>query len=464
MTVPRIRYVHRPARTLWPALTIVRYGAAATIIAAAASQAAFRPLLVLAAIAAALFVLLASVNLLSGLVVFTIVTFPEQLPGANIATVAKPAGAVLIFAWLLALIQQSQVPFLPHERPLLTAAVGGFVIWASASAVWAEEPSVVFSNATRLTQAALLFLIVYSAVRTGIDLRIVVWGYLTAAFATSLYALVSGVSTEGRLTGGIQNPNFLAAELVVAMLLAGFLFAATPSLAGRMALFACLAAYAPAFVLTQSRGGLVALAIGLLMAITVAGPLRPRVLATVLIVVGLGIGYYALAAPQMLVARVTSHATAGRADEWRIALRIFVHHPIAGAGLGNFPVLEPSFVTEDINLVKVRYDLQGLVAHNTYLEILSELGIIGLSLFVAILVGVAGAALRGVRGLMDAGDAATATIGRGVIAATTALLAAYAFGSGQYEKPLWLMLGLLAVVARLRPQVGASDLDREFGT
>lgn len=63
----------------------------------------------------------------------------------------------------------------------------------------------------------------------------------------------------------------------------------------------------------------------------------------------------------------------GRMEIWRDSLSSFAAHPVAGIGMGNFPLA----LSEKVSTSKM-----GASAHNIYLEMAVELGIIGLMLFV----------------------------------------------------------------------------------
>jgi len=189
--------------------------------------------------------------------------------------------------------------------------------------------------------------------------------------------------------------------------------------------------------------------VALAVAIAVAGPLRSRAVVLVLVVCAVALGYYAEFAPATLQQRVTqvsAQSSAGRSDEWALAFRMAQNHPFEGVGLGNFAVVEPSYTTTNIDLLKVRYALQNLVVHNTYLEILAELGIVGLVLFLGIVTGVFRGARQALAVLGRLGDRSTSYLVRGLVAGIAGLLTAYFFGSGEYEKTLWLLLGLLVAV------------------
>jgi putative inorganic carbon (hco3(-)) transporter len=406
----------------------------------------------LAAAGGALF-LLAIRNLVWLLAAFTVLTFPEQLPfGVASGTVAKPLGVLLVLSWILHLLRNPDAPFLPRDQPLLAAALTAFFGFAVTSSLWASETGLVFSNAGRLFQMALLFVIVFTAVRTRADLFVLTGAYVFAAVVTAAYAITSGVMVAGRLTGGIANPNFLAAELVAAVVLAGFLLAATSSTVLRFGLVASIVLNAVGFTLTQSRGGILALATALAVAVVVGGRLRPYVIVGALLAGVVGATYYvAVAAPSVRdrLTNISAQGSAGRSDEWTIAFRIFRGHSIGGAGLGNYSALAPNYVTQNLQLLRVNFVLRGFVAHNTYLQILSELGVIGSTLFAVFLFGVIGLAVTSLRaGTLSSDDRASA-VARGVIVALIGLLAAYFFGSALYAKQLWLLLALAAALATI---------------
>jgi O-antigen ligase len=404
-------------------------------------------------------------RLVPALVLFTVVTFPNNLPTPiGIATLAKPLGLILTMAWLLALVTRGhRMPFLARDRPILSAAIVSYSLWAAASTVWASDSSAAFSNSLRLVQVVILLFIVYSAVQTPRDLRVLAWAYLVGAFVTSAYVLANGAVYGGRITGGVVNPNGLAAELVVALILAVFMLTITTRLRTRLLLLGLLALYAVAFVRTESREGLIGLLIASVVAVILAGPIRTRYVAILLLALAIGVTYYARLAPESLRARVTqisAENSAGRVDEWKIAFRMAADHPITGVGLANYPVVSPGYTAATISLESAKYNLRGIVVHNTYLETLSELGVIGLGLLLGIFGVVVAMAAKAVASpRFD--EIRTSVIARGFIAGTIGLLVTYVFSSGEYQKQLWLLLGILLAIARLQHELsrGAAHPD-----
>jgi O-antigen ligase len=375
---------------------------------------------------------------------FILLTFPEHLPGSLGvgATMAKPAGAMIAVAWLVtAVARRGDVPLLPRERPALFWAVVAFVALAALSSLWAKDPATTFADLGRLVQVIVLMLAAYTAAAGRTGYRIVLGAYLVASALTSVYSVATGgYGANGRL-GVLFDPNYFAASLIPAILVALFLLLSPRPRRIRLFAGAICAVDVAALLLTQSRGGLVGFAVALVAAVFFAGSLRPRIVAIVLVCAAAAVGYFGFAGPS----HITSASSSGRSDEWRIAARMAENHPFNGVGLGNFGIVEPSYATQGIDLQHVRYIVTYRQrAHNTYLEVAAEMGIAGLLLLVGIF---AGAVRSGARGL-SAGE--LEMWARGLCAGALGMLAAYAFISAQWEKQLWLVLALLAVSAASR--------------
>lgn len=422
--------------------------AAAAAALALGGVAAYSPKYALLALLGVALLVLAVWRLELAVATFIVLTFPEHLPGSlgAGATLAKPVGAVLALAWVALVVgRRGAVPQLARDCPGLFWSAVGFVALGAVSAWWATDSGQTFTDLGRLVQVVVLLLVTYTAASTGSGFRLVLGGYLLASALTSVYSIATGGYVQNGRLGGLFDPNYFAASLIPAILVSIFLLLTQGTPRGRLLAGAVAVIDLTAFVLTQSRGGLVGIAVALLAGVVLAGRARPRVLALVLVVIAGALGYYAVAAPS----HVTSNSSSGRAGEWRIALRMFGNHPLGGVGLGNFGIVEPSYATQTLNLERVRFvvtDQQRV--HNTYFEVAAELGIVGLLVLLAVLGSSIRYAQRGIEGLTRAGDALEPWV-RGVTAGAIGMFVAYFFLSAQWEKQLWLVLGLLAAASAL---------------
>jgi O-antigen ligase len=436
----------RPAREA-PALPAPALAAAAAALVLGI-VAAYSPKTALEALLAAALFAVAIYRLELGVAVFVLLTFPEHLPGAFGAgvTLAKPVGVVIALAWVAVVTgRRGAVPLLPRDRPALFWAALGFLALGTVSVLWARDGTQTFYVLSRLAQVVLLALIAYTAAATRAGFRTIIWAYLVASGITSVYSIGTGAYGQNGRLGILFDPNYFAAILVPAIAVALFLLVSEERRGNRVVAAVVAVIDLAAFALTQSRGGLVGLAVALVLSILLAGRARPRVLVLVLVLVAGGLGYYAIDRP----AHVLSGTSSGRAGEWRVALRMFDNHPLTGVGLGNFTVVEPSYAAQTLNLNRV-----GLIVnqphrtHNTYLEVAAELGLVGLLLFLLVI----GAAIRSAsRGLVQLTRTADSLefAARGLLVGAIGMFSAYLFISAQWEKQIWLVFALLAAIPAL---------------
>jgi O-antigen ligase len=144
----------------------------------------------------------------------------------------------------------------------------------------------------------------------------------------------------------------------------------------------------------------------------------------------------------------------GRLDLWTVGWRMVEEEPLQGVGAGNFPVSSVHYLLQPGAIERADYIVGSpKVAHNTYLELWAELGIVGLVLFLILAGSCLYAALRAARSFGRQGDERMEIIARALFVALAALLAADFFGSRLANKEIWLLLGLapaLLAIARSR--------------
>src|SRR5262249_21156415 len=148
-----------------------------------------------------------------------------------------------------------------------------------------------------------------------------------------------------------------------------------------------------------------------------------RLVAAILVAIGSGAiaVWVTLAAPHALAQRLT-HASGGtgRVDLWTIAIRMFHAHPLNGVGAGNFSnssihyLLQPGRITRAQYIVDIPKE-----THNIYLQVLAELGVVGITLFVAIIALSLVSGLRAVRLFSRYGDTQSELLVRGLLVAMT---------------------------------------------
>jgi O-antigen ligase len=417
------------------------------------------PLLTMAGISALALLVLAIRSLAVAVAVFTVVTFFEQMPGfGQSVSFVKLATVGLVISWIGLLTARRWKPVLVRDHPLLTHVALMLVAWAGASTLWAADSSTAAAGAFRLAQMVFLLFLVFTAISEPRHLRYLGWGFIAGAVLTGVVGFAkhgfdTGQFSAARFGGDFGNPNNLAAVILPALALAAFMGFSSRRMSERWLLAACGAFLVFTLFLTQSRGGLIGFGVMCVAAIVFGGPARPRAAALAIVIAGVALLYFAILAPSSVRDRVTSISFAestGRADLWTVAYEAAQDHPVQGVGIDNFVVVAPRYLERNVGIEHADVLLRGQTGvHNTYLNALTELGIIGLLIFLALLASIFGVAVRAVHALARARDVESELLARGLIAGVAGMLTAYFFFTAQFEKQLWLVLGALIAVSTL---------------
>jgi O-antigen ligase len=261
---------------------------------------------------------------------------------------------------------------------------------------------------------------------------------------------------DARLSGGFDDPNELAAVVVAAMVFSGFAFVALRGRASRWLYAAAILVFLFALAQTDSQAGLVALAVGLVLAIVLGGRARAIITVGVLAFALAAVAYYTFVTAPVAIQTISSQDNVGsRETLWSVASQVVRDHPVAGVGAGNFVVVEPKYTFSNIDLPRVDLVVRPELVHNSYLQVLAELGVIGLALFLTVIARSLQLALRAAHVFARGGDDELDMLSRGFLIGTAAMIVAYFFATNQYEKQLWLLLAagptLLSVALRAHP-------------
>ena len=121
---------------------------------------------------------------------------------------------------------------------------------------------------------------------------------------------------------------------------------------------------------------------------------------------------------------------------------LFTQHPLLGVGPGNFPY---HFIDQAYRWMPGRY-LIPRELHNTYLEVLTEIGILGFTCFAAMLL----LALRNLAcTIRTASEPLVRHYAEAMQFAYLAFLVASVFMPHEYNKYLWIFAGLAIAITRL---------------
>lgn len=431
---------------------------------------ASQPVLLFAALAGMAFMLVAFHRPALFVALWAMSFFVPYAIGGNALLKAGFATALVVGAIRLCADGRAAIDVLRRHRGIVIAT-SLLLSWILLSVLWAPNVGAAIAEVGPWLLTIVVFVSVLAAFDHEQAIVAVVGVWFAGAALSALTAILNTpvVSTatvdlaaaSGRAGGGAGDPNILAAGLVAGVVLAVGLWAVTSSIVARLALVGLGACALVALAGTASRGAVVAVAVAAIAAVGVSGN-RLRTAAGIAASVGVGLLVWSRLSP-VSWARVSDFGGGGtgRTELWRAAAYVWGEQRFAGVGIGNLVVVEPA-VALDIGPLAYG-DLiaeRPLVAHNVYLQFLSELGLVGFVLYAAVVLISLRAALSASRIFAGIGRVDLATLSRAVYVAVISLFGAALFLSMGREYRLWVLLAAGPLLERLAKRLAADETER----
>jgi O-antigen ligase len=382
--------------------------------------------------------------------------------------------ALTAFAALLYMVPQAWIPALAPLRPaLLTSGLAAgmmalrrmgraeplyfdgvrgvallaFSGLALASMTWSVNPEVTRYTAIELLKLTAIYLTLVNVVTTPKRLALVCGAMVLGSLVTSHGVITTYLTgtpetlVEGYRAHWIEvyaDPNRSAMNLAIIVPLAvaflarkesGWLWRAACALAVVLALVA--------IVFTYSRGGF----IGLSVAMAIWAMREQKKLRSVLLGVALALGLV-MFAPKSFWQRnetvATFHEDAsamGRVYAWQVTSRISLDKPLLGVGAGGFRFAWPLYAPPEAT--------RAYVAHNIFLDVIGELGWVGLLFFLVFAGGATGGAFAASRSTQ------VGWLARGLSASMAGYLICDLFSGYILSAHLYVLFGLAACAQRI---------------
>ena len=311
-----------------------------------------------------------------------------------ILLLVKPALTAGVLAISLYLLQRSRERRMPLLRSHAATYLIGLVVWAALTVPGALNQGTAFQAWTELARTVAMSFVVAASVRTARDVERVAAVYfgvtvVYAAVVLSRFQLGADTWRLGRLY--YYDANDMATLIVTAMPLGLYFVLGQRRLAVRAFALTGLAALAVCLIRSGSRGGLLAflfVAAFVLLRVTTI-PARSRLAGLVLI---LGILAATASDEYWTQMQTIIHpkqdynltSEEGRLKVWKRGLAYMADEPVFGVGVNNFHVAEGT-ISPLARLQERGIGVRWGAAHNSYIQVASELGIPGFLLFMGVL-------------------------------------------------------------------------------
>jgi O-antigen ligase len=401
----------------------------------------------IAILLAAIYAPLAAKDMRLGLTLWIPLVFLEGLPALNMA--GKAAGLLLVGAWVGAMRSATiDLSALRRHRRMVEVMVL-LMLWLSLSMLWAPNIERATGDVWHWWAVGVVWVLVLTTLASPAPMKLALMTFVIGATLAVLVGAVEGGLTQAttaatsRLSETAGDPNFLAAGLVPASVMAAALMIVHRGLITRLALLCAIGLMAGGLVATQSRGGLVAAAATALASVAFFKRRRIHAVAVILIAMAAIASWFAVNPAAWERVTAQDNGGSGRTELWTIAGRVIRDHPLQGVGVNNFAAVSPQYVRERGSLETVNLIAeQPKQVHNMYLQILSELGAIGLALFGAFALMSLVAAQRAANIFGRLGDDQMDAVSRAVLVGTIGFLSSSVFLSLQVDRRLWILFAL----------------------
>lgn len=315
----------------------------------------------------------------SVLVLFFLATSPQIADDPYLSLARWAALVVAVLGAMLGLHRRIGNPLTTVARPYLSPSIAAFAGVALLSTAWSISPLSTMGRAAAFV-AILLWAVAlrtyeFDTVKLRTSLRFAV-SFLTFANAVVLVSTFG----NGRVAGLYANPNHLGLQCGLLLPVALQALFATGSRVRRLWFGVVAMLVVVEGVLSGSRGGLVAMAAGSIFLLwSMRRDLPKWVIACAF---GLPITIGLVFGAQLADSHLLSADNGPREGLWNLFPAVFLQAPVVGHGFGT----TAESLGPYLGLINYTEPL-GSEFHNSYLNVLSDLGAVGGAIFGWVLVG-----------------------------------------------------------------------------
>ena len=373
-------------------------------------------------------------------------------------------GYAVLGAWLLHIIFTGN--FVPAKNKLVTA-VAIFIAWTfictgiGVYATWYDQ--------NMFIRNVIPFFIFVYMIQSRKQVIISIWTLLIMGAIAGIYGLYAlkaniGVSDGGivRITSFMANPNSFGQTMALLLPIAICLMLSDYTKKTKLIIAGIVLLLISGVVMSYSRTSMIAMLFVLIFTPFMYYRGSKKIAAILVTIMILPVLYFFFPldnvkwrAHNRLVtafqAESMEEVDKGRVETARAGWMMMLNNPVTGVGIGGFghEYYQMAQTSDELELVMSRYGERGLSAHNLYVQVGGQLGILGLALYLFLVV----IAWKNVRNaeiiFFNNQDEAMYTISRALKIFLIAFMIIGITSSGMGSKMFWIVVGLSVSLNRL---------------
>lgn len=272
------------------------------------------------------------------------------------------------------------------------------IAWGGITSLWASNPAASINFAVRVGQMVGLYILVLNYCRSPRQLNILTLSFIAGALLAAAASVFKGVDTgvikeSGRITFAKSgyDPNYFSSVISLALIMMFYYFykAKPILLKALIVLGAMIIAYT--IIRAQSRTVWIAVPASFMIT-TLLLHRNSRIVnyaakASVILLLALASAYYSGIVNESIIERFetlsntfstdSEDKATGRWEIWGTGLEMIKANPLFGVGLGNFKSVYQDYAS---------YGLSTHGAHNNFIVVFAEMGLVGLVIFCSIFI------------------------------------------------------------------------------
>lgn len=297
-----------------------------------------------------------------------------------------------------AINKECRQKFIDGFFDFIKSGIGIFMILLcivmAASKLYAFDKVIAVSETKRFISYVILFFIIKYDVD---DLKIadnIIGVYIliaTILSALGIYQFFTGFAlnkkfaqgysfgVKERIASTLDNPNTFAAFIILAIFPILMYAIYTKNKVKKVIFSAIVVLLIINMFLTGSRNSYLAIAIGFIVLIIVYNK------KLIMPFIGVAVVSFIIPAVRARILQIGARSQdESRIKIWEVALKMIKEHPLLGVGNGNYVSLYDTYVKKYPKLSYPYY--HNMPAHNSYLKVWSELGVLGIASFLGVLI------------------------------------------------------------------------------